>query len=212
MNVGVRNTVFIIVAVIILFTSAFFWKISQPRALSSSEMAANGLVLFDTAREVLPFELNDHLGEKVTRDNFLGNWTMLFAGFTHCPDICPATMATLSKMYDFLDEKPRENLQVIMLSVDPNRDSPEELAQYVPYFNEGFIGLTGDISVIANLATQLSIAVDYSYLESEEENYNVGHSGNIVLINPEGGYQGFFKPPFDPSLLKLTYQSAWIQH
>lgn len=212
MNVGVRNTVLISVAVIVVLTSGFVWKINQPRALSASEMAVNGLVLFDTEREILPFELSNHLDEKVTRDDFLGRWTMLFAGFTKCPDICPATMSVLSQMYEFLDEKPRENLQVIMLSIDPNRDSTEQLAQYVLYFNEEFIGLTGDISVIANLATQLSIAVDYSYLSSEEENYNIGHSGNIVLINPEGGYQGFFKPPFDPALLKLTYQSAWIQH
>lgn len=212
MDKGVRNTVLIIVAVIILFTSAFFWKINQPRALTEKEMAANGLILFDSAREVLPFELENHLGEKVTRDDFLGNWTMIFAGFTHCPDICPATMATLSKMYELLDEKPRENLQVMMLSVDPNRDTPETLAQYVPYFNSDFVGLTGDLRIISNLAAQLSIAVDYSYLSSEEESYNVDHSGNIVLINPQGNYLGFFKPPFDPTLLKLTYQSAWIQH
>lgn len=212
MNKGIRNTVLASVAVIIVLVSGFVWKINQPRALSKTDMAANGLILFDSVREVQPFELESHLSETITKDDLIGNWTMLFAGFTNCPDICPATMATLAQMYDFLDEKPRENLQVMMLSVDPNRDTPEKLAQYVPYFNDDFVGLTGDIRVISNLSAQLSIAVDYSYLSSEEENYTVDHSGNIVLINPEGNYMGFFKPPFDPTLLKLTYQSAWIQH
>lgn len=212
MDTGVRNTVIAVVAVMALFTGGFIWKINQPRAISASEMATNGLILFDTPREVLPFELENHRKEAITRDSFVGKWTMIFAGFTHCPDICPTTMATLAQMYEFLDEKPKANLQVMMLSVDPNRDTPEKLAQYVPYFNEDFIGVTGDLGVIANLSSQLSIAVDYGYLNSEEESYNVDHSGNIVLINPEGNYQGFFKPPFDPALLKLTYQSAWIQH
>jgi len=212
MDKGVRNTVIAVVAAMVLFTAGFVWKINQPRALSASEMATNGLILFDTPREVLPFELVNHRNEPVTRDSFVGKWTMIFPGFTHCPDICPTTMATLSQMYEFLDDKPKSNLQVMMLSVDPKRDTPEQLALYVPYFNQEFIGLTGEHPIIANLSAQLSIAVDYSFLNTEEESYNVDHSGNIVLINPDGNYQGFFKPPFDPALLKLTYQSAWIQH
>lgn len=212
MDRGVRNTVIAVVAVICVFVSGFVWKINQPRAISASEMAINGLILFENPREIPPFELVDHNNEPLTKDNLMGKWTMVFAGFTHCPDICPTTMATLSRMYEFLDPKPKANLQVMMLSVDPNRDTPEQLALYVPYFHEDFIGVTGDMGVIANLASQLSIAVDFSYLASEEESYNVDHSGNVVLINPEGHYQGFFKPPFDPALLKLTYQSAWVQH
>lgn len=212
MDKGVRNTVLAIVAVIILFTGAFFWKINQPRALTPNEMATNGLILFDTPRDVLPFELLNHRGEPVTRDDLVGKWTMIFPGFTHCPDICPTTMATLSRTWDFLDEKPRTNLQVMMLTVDPNRDTPEKLAQYVPYFNENFIGVTGDLVIISNLAAQLSIAFDRNPETDSPGGYDVAHSGNIVLINPAGNYQGFFKPPFDPALLKLTYQSAWIQN
>lgn len=212
MDKGVKKTVIAIVALILVFTSAFFWKINQPRALRVNEMAANGLILFETQREILPFELQNHLGETVTKEDFLGKWTMVFPGFTHCPDICPTTLATMSKMWEYLDDKPREDLQVMMLTVDPHRDTPEKLALYVPYFNKEFIGVTGDLGTTANLAAQLNIAFTIIDPATAPESYNVDHSGNIVLINPQGHYQGFFKPPFDPALLKLTYQSAWVQH
>lgn len=212
MDKGVRNTVVTVVVLIIVFVSAFFWKINQPRALRVNEMAANGLILFDTPREILPFALQNHLGETLTNEDLLGKWTMVFPGFTHCPDICPTTMATLSKMWNYLDEKPRQNLQVMMLTVDPHRDTPEKLAQYVPYFNTEFIGITGDLGTTANLAAQLNIAFTIIDPATAPESYNVDHSGNIILISPQGHYQGFFKPPFDPALLKLTFQSAWIQH
>lgn len=212
MEKGVRNTVIAVVAVMLVFTSAFFWKINQPRALTHSDMAINGLIVFDKPREVLPFELQNHHGDTVTREDLVGKWTMIFPGFTHCPDICPTTMATLSKAWEYLDEKPKADLQVMMLSVDPNRDTPEQLALYVPYFNENFVGVTGNLGVIANLAAQLSIAFTPINPATAPDAYNVDHSGNIVLINPQGNYQGFFKPPFDPALLKLTYQSVWVQH
>ena len=115
-------------------------------------------------------------------------------------------------MWDYLDAKPKADLQVVMLSVDPNRDTVEKLGQYVPYFSEDFTGLTGDLRTIANLATQLNIAFDIIDPDTAEGNYNVAHSGNIVLVNPAGNYQGFFKPPFDPAILKLNYQSVWVQN
>ena len=209
---AIHKTTLIVVAVIFVLVLAFFWKITQPRALHVSDMAANGLVYFATPREVLPFELIDHNGQPFTRDDLTGKWTMLFPGFTFCPDICPTTMAQLGQMWGYLDDKPRQDLQVIMLSVDPNRDTVEKLSQYVPYFNEDFIGLTGNLGTIANVATQMNIAFDIINPDGAPDHYDVAHSGNIVLLNPDGNYQGFFKPPFDPSILKLNYQSVWVQH
>ena len=209
---AIRKTAVIAVAVIFALVVAFFWKITQPRALRVADMAANGLVFFDAAREVLPFELVDHQGRPFTRDKLVGKWSMVFPGFTFCPDICPTTMAQLGQMWEYLDDKPREDLQVIMLSVDPRRDTVEKLGQYVPYFNKDFIGLTGDPETIARLATQMNIAFDIINPDNAPDSYDVAHSANIVLLNPDGGYQGFFKPPFDPAILKLNYQSVWVQH
>jgi len=209
---AIRKTAAISVAVIFVLVLAFFWKITQPRALRISEMQSNGLMYFETPREVLPFELLDEDGQTFTREDLKGKWTMIFPGFTHCPDICPTTMAQLSQMWGYLDENPKEDLQVIMLSVDPNRDTVEILNQYVNYFNEDFIGLTGDLGTIADLAAQLNIAFDIINPDNAADDYDVAHSANIVLVNPAGNYQGFFRPPFDPAILKLNYQSVWVQN
>jgi len=209
---AIRKTAVISVAVIFVFVLAFFWKVTQPRALHISEMQSNGLMYFETPREVLPFELLDETGATFTREDLVGKWTMIFPGFTHCPDICPTTMAQLSQMWGYLDEKPKEDLQVIMLSVDPTRDSVDILNQYVNYFNEDFIGLTGDLGTIADLAAQLNIAFDIINPDNAPDEYDVAHSANIVLVNPNGNYQGFFRPPFDPAILKLNYQSVWVQN
>ncbi len=189
---AIRKTAAISVAVIFVLVLAFFWKITQPRALRISEMQSNGLMYFETPREVLPFELLDEDGQTFTREDLKGKWTMIFPGFTQCPDICPTTMAQLSQMWGYLDENPKEDLQVIMLSVDPNRDTVEILNQYVNYFNEDFIGLTGDLGTIADLAAQLNIAFDIINPDNAADDYDVAHSANIVLVNPAGNYQGFF--------------------
>lgn len=209
---AIRKTAVISVVLIFVVVLAFFWKITQPRALRISEMQSNGLMYFETPRQVLPFELVDENGETFTRDDLVGKWSMIFPGFTHCPDICPTTMAQLSQMWGYLDEKPREDLQVIMLSVDPTRDTVDILNQYVNYFNEDFTGLTGNLGTIADLATQLNIAFDIINPDNAPDNYDVAHSANIVLVNPDGNYQGFFRPPFDPAILKLNYQSVWVQN
>ena len=209
---AIRRTAVVVVMVIFVIVLGFFWKITQPRALRTADMAVNGLVVFETPREVRPFELLDHQGQSFTRDDLVGKWTMLFPGFTFCPDICPTTMAQLGQMWKYLDDKPRQDLQVIMLSVDPNRDTVAKMGQYVPYFNPDFIGVTGNLGTIANLATQLNIAFDIINPDNAADSYDVAHSANIVLINPDGHYQGFFKPPFDPAILKLNYQSVWVQH
>jgi len=208
---GIRRTVIIVLCLIALMVTGFVWKISQPRALRPQEMAANGFVFFETPREILPFEMTNHHGETVTLEDFKGKWTMVFPGFTQCPDICPTTMSILAKMWDYLDPKPRNDLQVMLFSVDPNRDTNEQLALYVPYFSDDFIGVRGDLLTTANLAAQLNIAFTIIDPATAPESYNVDHSSSIALINPRGQYQGFFQAPFDPAIMKLNYQSVWIQ-
>ena len=206
---GVARTAFVILAVMALFIALFVYKISQPRVLAPNEMAANGAIMLDTPREIAPFELVSDNGQPFTNADLEGKWTLLFPGYTFCPDICPVTMAMLANTYELLDEKPKRNLQVVLLTVDPYRDTPERLQQYADYFNPDFRGVTGAMSDLINLGLQLNIAFSVTNPETAGENYLVDHSGNIVLINPNGHYHGFFKPPFDPGRLKLTYQSAW---
>ncbi len=202
---GVNRTILVIVAVVSLFMGLVVNKILTPRVLSSAELAANGAIMFEKPRTLRAFELLDHNGEAFVPANLEDQWTLMFFGFTTCPDVCPATLSTLSKWMDTLDRDIAEKTRVVMVSVDPGRDTPERLADYMAHFNPGFVGVTGEFLNIKRLTDDLNVAFNKVPLEND---YTVDHSANIVLLNPYGHYHGFFKPPFHLSGLKLTYQSV----
>ena len=207
----IRKTFLIIGAIVAIFMVLFFNRFAQPRALSTNEMQLNGLVMFEQPRAFEDFSFIDHRGEVFDQASLIGKWTMLFPGFTFCPDICPITLSILADTWELLDADPKEDLQILMMTVDPHRDTPERLAQYVPFFNENFIGITADIGKTLWVAQQLNIAMSVVNPDTAGDFYSIDHSANIVLINPRGHYAGYFKPPFDAGRLKLTYQSAWGQ-
>lgn len=199
-------TVAILLAFITLIVSGFVWRISLPRVMSASEMKANGLFLLPTPRNFGEIQLIDHKGQPFTRERFEGRWSLVFYGFTYCPDICPTTMAFLNELVASFEGTEVEDTQVVMVSVDPARDTVEQLASYVPYFNPDFIGVTGEFLDITRFATALN--TPFRKVPGEDENYLVDHSANVVLINPMGDYHGFFKSPLDQAKMKVTYRSA----
>src|SRR5690606_22138642 len=95
-------------------------------------------------------------GEIFTEKNLQGKWTLMFFGFTHCPDICPTTLAKLAQVYKQLDTDLQKQTQVVMVSVDPARDTQEKLAEYMPYFNEDFIGVTGEFTEILKFSRNVN--------------------------------------------------------
>ena len=201
---GIWFTVVGLVAIMSLFLGLFMHKLLSPRVLSSQELAANGAVAFEKPRVIKAFNLVDHNNKPFTLDQLKGKWTLLFFGFASCPDICPTTLAQLSRMMKTLDKDILAQTQVVLVSVDPVRDTPEVLKPYVTFFNPDFLGVTGDFVTIRSLADNLNAAFNKVKLD---EDYTVDHSGNIVLINPYGHYAGFFRPPFELARLKVTYQS-----
>jgi protein SCO1/2 len=175
--------------------------------MTDSELRINGAYMFETPRALPPFELLDHHGELFDRERLLGQWTLVFFGFTHCPDICPTTMSLLSRFMEELDGLPEQaDTRVVLVTVDPARDDVAQLSKYVPYFNPDFIGVTGAFMDIHRFATALN--TPFRKVPGQGENYQVDHSANLVLINPRGDYQGFFKAPLDLAKLKLTYRSV----
>ncbi|QOC23424.1 SCO family protein [Wenzhouxiangella sp. AB-CW3] len=151
--------------------------------------------LFPQARHVDEFQLETAAGESFTRSDLEGRWTLLFAGFTNCPDICPDTLAVLAQSMRDLDMMRQETLpQVVFLSVDPERDQGEHLAEYVRWFHDDFIGVTGDLEEIDRFTRQLGLV--YFHEEADEETgfYNVDHSASILIIDPEGRLYGRFGP------------------
>jgi protein SCO1/2 len=203
---GIRITVLALAVFITVIIAGFVYRIQQPRVLTVSEMKINNLFILETPRKFGEIELIDHHGKAFTRERFLGKWTLVFFGFTHCPDVCPTTMSFLNELMAQLEGTEVENTEVVMVSVDPARDTVEQLASYVPYFNPKFTGVTGDFLDIHRFATDLN--TPFRKVAGQGEDYQVDHSTNVVLINPRGDYHGFFKAPLDMAKMKLTYRSA----
>lgn len=139
--------------------------------------------------------LLDHNNEAFTEANFKGRWTFIYVGYTFCPDACPMTLTTLNQMYAQLSEVELSNdVSTLLVSVDPERDTPERLKEYVKYFNKSVTGVTGSPAELKIFADQVSAI--YSVPEDRSDpNYLVDHSSAVVLINPDAAVQAIFTPP-----------------
>ncbi len=206
---NIRLTVVALLVIIAIMLAGFFWKMTRPRILTDAELRQYGAVELQTPRHFSDFELTDDRGQSFGTANLVGKWTLMFFGFTRCPDICPTTLAEVARMYRELKPQEQHELQIVLISLDPERDTPEKLAQYVHYFHPDFVGATGNSYVLLKLATELNVA--YSKVESDpvagSEDYSIDHSANLVLINPNGHYHGFFRPPFREGSMRTAWRS-----
>ena len=203
---NIRLTVAGLLAFIGLVVGGFVYRMSLPPVMSAAEMKLNGLYLLETPRALGAFELVDHRGETFGPDRLKGHWSLLFFGFTYCPDICPTTLALLNEFVASLDSAEFRDTQVVMVTVDPARDTVEQLARYVPFFNADFTGVTGAFLDIHRFATALN--TPFRKVPGAGNDYQVDHGANVVLINPRGDYHGFFKPPLDRDKMLATYRVA----
>ena len=203
---GIRKTVIFVLLFIAFVVAAFVYRVQQPRLMSVGEMKINGAYMLDTPRNIGDIQLIDQNGDAFTKERLEGVWTLVFFGFTHCPDVCPTTMAFLNEFVHALEGTEAEDTRVVMVSVDPARDTVEVLSEYVPYFNPDFTGVTGEFLDVHRFATALNTPFRKS--PGQGEDYQVDHSANVVLINPRGDYHGFFRSPLDLAKMKVTYRSA----
>lgn len=203
---GIRRTIVIVLAFMLVVVAGFLYRIGQPRLMTDGELQANGLYLMDPPRDMGAFELVDHRGDAFTNASLEDQWTLLFFGFTHCPDVCPTTMAFLNDFIGQLEGTEVEDTRVVMVSVDPARDTVAQLASYVPFFNPEFTGVTGEFLDLFRFATALN--TPFRKVPGQGEDYQVDHSANVVLVNPRGHYHGFFKAPLDMAKMKVTYRAA----
>lgn len=210
MTKGVARTVIVCVAFMALLVGLLVHRILSPTVMSNAQLSENGLFVYDVPRAVAPFALTDHEGAPFTQERLNGKWSLLFFGYTFCPDICPITLATIRQFEQLLQDADPEaavQLQVAMISVDPQRDTPDKLAAYMGYFNPAYIGATGEYIDVFNLGRQLNVAFGYTPMENGE--YLVNHSGEILLINPRGEFHGFFKVPHDPEKMLRNFRSVY---
>jgi len=148
------------------------------------------------------FRLTDQDGKPFDLARLRGKWSLLFFGYTHCPDVCPTTLATMKQLFELLGRSPDtlRDLQFVFVSVDPKRDPPARLKAYVDSFNEAFIGATGEADEIAGLAKQLGAY--YEVLDSGgKSDYPVNHSAAIFVIDERARYVGLMSPPLDPKAM-----------
>jgi protein SCO1/2 len=138
-----------------------------------------------------PFSLTGAGGKPVTDRDFRGRYMLIFFGFTHCPDICPAELQVIAQALEQLGDKAK-NVVPIFITLDPERDTPEAMANYVKSFGPNFVGLTGSAEAIAAAAKAYRVA--YSKVENKESegDYSVDHSALVYLMDPEGHYVTHF--------------------
>lgn len=144
------------------------------------------------APEPLPaFSLVDQSQAPFTRESLSGQWDLLFFGFTNCPDICPTTLQLLSRVRASLKTQGDSPLpRIVLLSVDPERDTPEQLAKYVAYFGEDNVGVTGSIEEVKKLTQALYVY--FAKVELGNGNYTVDHSPAVLVVDPAGRYHSGF--------------------
>jgi len=174
----------VILAVAAALVGAFSFK--QLTKLPLPEHA----LYYQQPREVKTFELTDHKGQVFGKDQLKGKWSLVFFGYTSCPDVCPTTLQNLGFIYDDL-KAVAKNSQVLLVTVDPLRDTQEKLSQYIAYFNPEFIALRAGHEVLFPFARNMGLM--YSISEDKED-YLVDHSASLVLINPDGKITAIFKP------------------
>jgi len=190
----IQKTVFILVALVALVIGLTVYRVlNDEQQPDPTRLLDAGIVILQQGREVPKLTLTDHNGEPVQVDQLGGKWTLLFFGYTFCPDICPATLAELRQLRGQLPPQLRDQLRPVLVSVDPERDTPEQLKQYLGFFGEGFIGLTGSLDDIQTLAN--GVGIPFIPGDSSRENYTVDHSGNLVIIGPDGRQHGFIRAP-----------------
>ena len=178
--------------------AALIWSPKPPVAL------ATGVVLVPS-RALGDFSLIDNQGRSFGAANLRGHWSLMFFGYTNCPDFCPTTLTTLAALEQRLRAAKAESPQVIFVSVDAMRDTPAQLAKYVPYFDPDFIGLTAaDQPAIERQAKKWGVAVMIE--PASGGNYTVDHSGEMFVINPAGNLAAILTGPFTVDALQSDFK------
>lgn len=171
--------------------------------LASSHAEPKLALVYPQPRALADFSLTDQHGDTVNRERLYGQWTLAFVGYTYCPDICPLTLAKLAGVQPELSALVKEPLKVWFISVDPNRDTIEQINNYVSYFEQAnVLGMTAGHDQLFPFVRQLGLM--YALSSTTEENYLVDHSASVVLINPQGQLVAMFKPPMQVGQLPVV--------
>lgn len=173
------------------------------------ESLQTSLALPADFRTIQAFELEDANGEIITQEAFEDQWSLVFFGFTHCPDVCPVTLQIMKDVVADLEQRQQEPPQIVFVSIDPVRDTAEVMKKYIAYFDENFVGITGELKTVHELSSSLGIVASFTANADDPENYGVDHTASLLLIDPQRRVRAKVTPPHEADkivadLLKLT--------
>jgi protein SCO1/2 len=168
--------------------------------------------LLPNPKQLQDFQLTDDGGRLFNRLRLMNHWTFMYFGYTNCPDVCPMTTSLLNKVYSALSRRPeiQSDTQVVFVSVDPMRDTPQSLRSYINYFNEKFIAVVGPENSLDELTGQMDAKHQLLYSENfitHKKTIRVLHDSSIYLIDPLGRIYAIFTPPFTAEMVKERYLS-----
>lgn len=169
---------------------------------------ADGAWVLSEPDPIAPFRLKRHDGELFDNDAFTGKWSFVFFGYTHCPDICPTTLVVFKGLREALVARGGHayDLQYVFVSVDPQRDTPQRLREYVTHFDPGLIGVTGDDAELARLSTSVGVVYARDPTGSGGGDYLVDHSSAVLLVNPYGRLHAVFAAPHTPGAMLEAFE------
>ncbi len=151
--------------------------------------------VYPQPRPVSPFKLVNHNGSSFDLDALKGKWSFVYFGYTYCPDVCPTTLVELSRVQQLLKQAGVDaDNQYFLVSVDPNRDTPKRLEDYVVFFNKKFVGVTGTEEVLKKFTHEVGVVYDFPDGKSGD-NYTVSHSSTIALFDPDTHLHAIFTSP-----------------
>jgi protein SCO1/2 len=210
-NAKIGLVVFVVFDALLAIALVSLYLARSERELLT-ELREIGVTVYPQPMQLSEFELTDQFGNPLTEENLSGYWSILFLGYTNCPDICPLTMAELKQFYQRLDDPEiKDDLRIVLVSVDAERDTPETMANYVNSFNREFIGLSGDYDSISKLASQVFVAhsvagkmPDHSeHADDADAGYLIEHSSHLTIFNEAGQLQAIVRQPVrDQDLLR----------
>jgi protein SCO1/2 len=176
------------------------------RHQAGAQPAVATATLLTPPRPLPPLTLVDQDSRPFGVDRLRGGWSFVFFGFTSCPDVCPVTLSALAQTRKLLADLPEGSRpRVVMISVDPQRDTPERLGGYVKAFDPTFVGATGTKAAIDELAQRMGVLVATRPLEGD--NYTVDHTASVFLVDSDGALRALFSPPHAPEKIAADYRA-----
>ncbi|WP_434678717.1 SCO family protein [Pseudomonas sp. R1-18] len=191
-----QKTVFILVAIVALIVGLTVQRVLLNKGSGDqTAMIDAGIILLPKSRTLPDLNMTNQDGAPVAVDELKGQWTLLFFGYTFCPDICPTTLAQIRQVRSELSAQDAARLRVVLVSVDPNRDTPQRLKEYLGFFDKQYVGLTAPVADIQKLAN--AVSVPFIPADTSKPNYTVDHSGNLAVLGPDGTQRGFIRAPLN---------------